>query len=427
MRTIFKNCILLDGTENMTARKNVDVAVENGIIMEIGQISVNSNDEVIDVKSKYLLPGLINLHVHLPAGGKPKNKPLKADLLAKIALSNSFMRNFTLKMCHSYAMQGLMAGVTTVRAVGGLDDIDTKLRDKINSGKLEGPRILASDFAIGVPNGHMVGSVTRAADSVEDAVKMVDLLKEYNVDYVKLMITGGVMDAKVKGEPGKLMMQADMIKACCDRAHSYGVKVAAHVQSPQGVRIAVQNGVDSIEHGSTLSENEVAAFKNNNSVLVCTLSPALPMAKFDMDTLGITEAVQYNSNLVYNNMILGAKTALENGIKVGLGTDTGCPYTTHYNMWRELHYFQKSVGVSPEFALYTATLNNAEILGIDNITGSIEVGKSADIIVADNNPLEDFRALEQPYMVVARGRIYKNPKIKKYAKCDFELDKYYNN
>ena len=240
------------------------------------------------------------------------------------------------------------------------------------------------------------------------------------------MITGGVMDAKVKGEPGRLMMQADMIKACCDRAHAHGLKVAAHVQSPEGVRTAVNNGVDSIEHGSTLSEAEIKAFKESGAAMVCTLSPAMPMARFDRATLGISEAVQYNSNVVYNNMVAGSKTALENDIPVGLGTDTGCPYTTHYNMWRELHYFERDVEASPAFALYTATLKNAEILGIEKETGSIEVGKSADMLVSSANPLDDFRTLSQPYMVVARGRVYSNPKIKKYEKCDTELDKYYN-
>ncbi len=426
MKTIFKNCNLLDGSKDMKLQSNVDVAIEDEKIVEIGKIDTKPSDRVIDLSGKYLMPGLINLHVHLPAGGKPQNKPMKTNELTKIALSSSLSRALVIKMCHAYAMQGLMSGVTTIRAVGGLDNLDTRLRDKINSGKLDGPRMLVSNFAIGVPHGHMVGSVTRPASSVDEAVKMVDELKSQNVDLIKLMITGGVMDAKVKGEPGKLMMKADMIKACCDRAHSYGLKVAAHVQSPEGVRTAVENGVDSIEHGSTLSEREIEAFKKNNAVMVCTISPALPMAKFERETLGITEAVQYNSNIVYNNMISGSKTALENGITVGLGTDTGCPYTTHYNMWRELHYFEKNVGVTPEFALYTATLNNAKILGIDNVTGSIEVGKCADILVSNSNPLDDFRALSEPYIVVARGKIYQNPKIKKYEKCEEELDKYYD-
>lgn len=426
MRTILKNCNLLDGTKNMVLKKGIDIAIENNIITETGTVTANSGDKIIDLTDKYVMPGLINLHVHLPANGKPKNKPLKADALAKFALSSKITRAFTLKLCQANAMQGLMSGVTTIRAVGGLDNIDTILRDKINSGKLEGPRIIASNYAIGVPNGHMVGSVARGAQTIEDAIKMIDELYSQGVDLIKLMITGGVMDAKVKGEPGRLMMQPDMIKACCDRAHSYGLKIAAHVQSSDGVKAALNNGVDSIEHGSVIDEELIKAYKENNAVMVCTISPALPMAKFKRETLGITEAVQFNSNIVYSNMISGSKTALENNIAVGLGTDTGCPYTTHYNMWRELHYYKTRVGVSPEFALYSATLNNAKILGIDHITGSIEVGKCADILVSEANPLEDFRNISQPFMVIAKGKIYKTPVIKKYEKCEAELDKYYN-
>lgn len=426
MRIVLKNCSLLDGTKNMVLKKGVDISIENNTITEIGTVTTNSSDKIIDLANKYVMPGLINLHVHLPANGKPKNKPLKADALAKFALSSKITRAFTLKLCQANAMQGLMSGVTTIRAVGGLDNIDTILRDKINSGKLEGPRIIASNYAIGVPNGHMVGSVARGAQTIDDAIKMIDELYSQGVDLIKLMITGGVMDAKVKGEPGRLMMQPDMIKACCDRAHSYGLKIAAHVQSPDGVKAALNNGVDSIEHGSVIDEELIKAYKENNAVMVCTISPALPMAKFKRETLGITEAVQFNSNIVYSNMISGSKTALENNIAVGLGTDTGCPYTTHYNMWRELHYYKTRVGVSPEFALYSATLNNAKILGIDHITGSIEVGKCADILVSEANPLEDFRNISQPFMVIAKGKIYKTPVIKKYEKCEAELDKYYN-
>lgn len=233
MRTIFQNCTLLDGTEQMSPRPGTDVAIENDRIAQIGKITPNKGDRVVDLTGKYLMPGLINLHVHLPAGGKPQNKPMNTNRLTKIALSSGLSRALVLRMCHAYAMQGLLSGVTTVRAVGGLDNLDTRLRDRIHAGKLDGPRMLVANYAIGVPHGHMVGSVTHPAETVEDAVRMVDQLHGQNVDLIKLMITGGVMDAKVKGEPGRLMMQADMIKACCDRAHSYGLKVAAHGQVPK--------------------------------------------------------------------------------------------------------------------------------------------------------------------------------------------------
>jgi imidazolonepropionase-like amidohydrolase len=125
-----------------------------------------------------------------------------------------------------------------------------------------------------------------------------------------------------------------------------------------------------------------------------------------------------------DGIISAAKTALENGIPVGLGTDSGCPFITHYDMWRELDYFHKYVGVSNAFALYTATKRNAEILGIADVTGSIEVGKSADFLITDANPLEKISALRTPYMVVACGKRFERPKVKKYANVEKELDKW---
>lgn len=123
-------------------------------------------------------------------------------------------------------------------------------------------------------------------------------------------------------------------------------------------------------------------------------------------------------------MIQCARTCLDNGIPVGLGTDTACPYVTHYDMWRELMYFKKYLGVSNEFAIHTATLVNAQIAGIDDITGSIEVGKSADFMVVNGNPLEDLETLRNPQMVVLRGNVIKHPKVKKFAYVEEELDKY---
>lgn len=123
-------------------------------------------------------------------------------------------------------------------------------------------------------------------------------------------------------------------------------------------------------------------------------------------------------------MIQCARTCLDNGITVGLGTDTACPYVTHYDMWRELMYFKKYLGVSNEFAIHTATLVNAQIAGIDEITGSIEVGKSADFMVVNGNPLEDLETLRNPQMVVLRGNVIKKPKVKKFAYVEEELDKY---
>ena len=128
--------------------------------------------------------------------------------------------------------------------------------------------------------------------------------------------------------------------------------------------------------------------------------------------------------MVFEGIIECAKRCLEEGVPVGLGTDTGCPYITQYDMWRELNYFHKFCGVSNAFALYTATKLNAQLAGVGDITGSIEEGKCADFIVTTKNPLEDLTVLRNVDMVVARGKIINNPKVKRMAEVDKELDKF---
>lgn len=238
------------------------------------------------------------------------------------------------------------------------------------------------------------------------------------------MITGGVMDAKEKGVPGELKMSPEMVKAVCDKAHEYGYTVAAHVESPEGVRVALENGVDSIEHGAKPDGHIINLFKERGAFLCTTLSPALPYALFDRSLTNATEVEQYNGNVVFKGIIECSKAAIENNIPVVLGNDVGCPWITQYDFYRELYYFTKYVGVSNKFALYTATLNSARMAGIDNVTGSIEKGKSADMIVTEKNPLDDIRALRNIDTVIFCGNIINNPKVKVKKKVSKELDKF---
>ena len=244
------------------------------------------------------------------------------------------------------------------------------------------------------------------------------------MDLIKLMITGGVMDAKAKGVPGELKMPPEMVKAVCDRAHSLGYPVAAHVESTEGIRVALENGVDSIEHGAKLDEHLIRLFRDRGACLCTTLSPALPYALFDRSVTHATEVEQFNGNVVFEGIIACAKAALENDIPVVLGNDVGCPWITQYDFWRELCYFRKYVGVSNAFALHTATGRAAEVMGLGSVTGTIEVGKSADLIVTRGNPLADLRALRSVDMVVARGRRYDAPRVKYNARVMAELDKF---
>ena len=327
MKYALINGILLDGTETMQPRPGLSILVNGDRIEAIVPAGTEGSDyERIDLAGGYVMPGLINLHVHLPASGRPTVK------VRKIA--------------------------------------------------------------------------------------------EDKPDLVKLMITGGVLDAKSKGEPGELKMSPELVKAACDQAHALGLPVAAHVESPQGVRVALEGGVDTIEHGAKPDEEILRLFKERHACHIATISPALPYAMFERSVIGASETEQYNGKLVMDGIIDCAKACLKNGIPVGLGTDTGCPYITHYDMWREVYYFHKFCGVSNAFALHTATLGNARLVGLGEETGSLEPGKCADLVVTGENPLEDLKALRHIDLVMGRGNLIRAPKVKKIEKAERELDKF---
>ena len=425
MKTAFINGKILDGSLDMQVKEGLSVIVENEKISNIVPAGKEPSDaEKIDLGGKYIMPGLINMHVHLAGNGKPQKKQRDNEKLVKKIMSSGLTRAVAYKLVASFAKTELMSGVTTIRTVGGLGDFDTKLRDDINAGKKDGPRILAANQGISVPGGHMAGSVAVAAHSVEEALECLEQDENEKVDLIKLMITGGVLDAKEKGVPGEVKMSAEMVKAVCDKAHENGYKVAAHVESPEGVRLALENGVDSIEHGAKPDDEILRLFAEKNAFLCTTLSPALPYALFDRSITNASEVEQYNGNVVFEGIIECSKAAVKNGIPVVLGNDVGCPWITQYDFWRELYYFKKFVDVSNSFAIYSATKQAASVAGIGDETGSIEAGKAADMIILKENPLEDLRALRHVEKVVARGKLYDKPKFKVNKRVAAELDKF---
>ncbi len=416
--------ILLDGTRDMVPQTGKVVYVDGGKITAVEEGDVKAGYETVALDGKYLLPGLINMHVHLPASGKPRKKPSDPKKLVKLITSNGLMRSIGIKICEGYAKTELLSGVTTIRTVGGVADFDTMIRDMTASGKILGPRVVASNMAVSVPGGHMAGSLAYEARTAGEAAAYVEKIAAEKPDLIKLMITGGVMDAEVVGEPGVLRMQPALVKAACDKAHALGMKVAAHVESPEGVRVALENGVDSIEHGAQPDPEILRLFREKHAFQISTISPALPYALFDRSISHATYEQQENGKVVFGGIVALAKACLAEGIPVGLGTDTGCPYITHYDMWRELYYFVKYCGVTPAFALHTATLLNAQLAGIDRETGSIEAGKAADMIVCSRDPLTDLTALRTLDMVIKDGVRIDHPAVRKMPEVERELDKF---
>ena len=290
------------------------------------------------------------------------------------------------------------------------------------SASAPGPRILTSNAGISVPGGHVAGSLAYPVTSPEEAVQYVQKIADSHPNLIKLMITGGIMDAEKEGEPGVLKMDPAIIRAACEEAHRLGLPVAAHVESTEGVVEALRGGVDTIEHGAMPTDEMMDLFQERKSCLITTISPVLPLALLDIHKTHVRPMDRYNAGIVLRGIIACARRALKEGVPVGLGTDAGCPFVTQYDMWRELAYFHNFCGVSNAYALHTATLGNAKIAGIDQETGSIEAGKSADFLVTAGNPLDDLRALRKPQMVVIRGEEVPEPGNRKDGEIERTLD-----
>lgn len=420
------NANVYDGTFNMKLQKGVNIEITNNTITRIGLFPTNPKSKTIDLQGKYVVPGLINLHVHLPSSGKLRKKKL-GDLtkLVNFITSNALTKQIGLALCKPQLKQTINSGVTTIRTVGGLADFDTVLRDKIAKGKLLGPRVVAANSAIGVAGGHMVGTVTNVVNSIEDIHAQIDRLANEKVDLVKIMITGGVLDGKEGGKPGRLHMSEEFVKACCDYAHEKGLKVAAHVEGIEGMNIAMKNGVDSIEHSASFDENLVDNFKQRKGAIVLTLSPARPFIDIDPEKVGYGEIAKINSQIIYDRMLDSYKLCKKHNITVGLGTDGGSTLSPHYNFYKELILFSSWCNEDNNYALHTATLTNASIMGLDDKIGSIEEGKIADLLIVENDPILNLENLGKPYMIFANGKLIKKPHVKKDKKID-ELLRYVN-
>ena len=419
------NCVILDGSEHMEPQTGKAVCIDGGKIAEITDAQhVPAGYEAIDLGGRYVLPGLINMHVHLPASGKPKKKASDPKKLVKLITSCGLTNKIGVKLCEGYARTELLSGVTTIRTVGGVADYDTRIRDLAAAGNILAPRVLASNMAVSVPGGHMAGSLAYEAHTAAEAAAFVEKIALDKPDLIKLMITGGVLDAEVVGEPGVLRMAPALVRAACDKAHSLGMLVAAHVESPEGVIVALQNGVDSIEHGAQPTQEMLDLFKERGAFQISTISPALPYALFERSISHASYEQQENGKIVFDGIIALAKANLASGVSVGLGTDVGCPYITHYDMWRELNHFVKYCGVTPAFALYSATKLNARLAGIGDVTGGVEIGKQADLIVCTDDPLKSPSALRTLDMVVKGGYRIDKPQVKKMPEVERELDKF---
>jgi len=434
------NCSIIDGTINSPLIKKGVVLIKNivgegevpGLISGVGtegKLNIPDDYKIIDLKGEYLLPGLINAHCHLFGSGKPmKIMNLSDKTLEKLAklMGTVLGKKILSNMMKSNASNALNAGVTTMRTMGDPFYLDLKLRNEINNGKFLGPRLVCAGKGICITGGHG-GLLAFLADSPTEVKKGIRKNLRAGVDFIKILSTGGVMDSRKVGEAGRPQMTIEEIETACFEAHRGGILVATHCESTHGIKEALLGGVDSIEHGAEITDNLVPLFKNNPktlrgfTTLTSTISAGMGMAVLSKEETKITDVKKKNAILVEKGMINGLQKAYKEGIKLTVGTDASVPYATQYNIWKELKYYIKYTNMTAQEAIHYATKSNANNIGIGDVTGSIEVGKSADIQIVQGNPLENINSLGNVSMVFIKGHQIKNPKVKKVKNLtDFE-------
>jgi imidazolonepropionase-like amidohydrolase len=397
---------LFDGTSD-TLIQNAVIVVDGTKITAVGG-PIPANARIIDLGDATLLPGFIDAHVHL-TGESGTNWYLDQF--------NRLMRQPAEQalLATTYARKTIDAGFTSVRNVGASDYVDVGLRNAINNGWVVGPRMLVSVYAIGGTGGHADGDPIPPARGYEQQGPMQGICNgvgecraavryqiKYGADLIKFMPSGGVLSL---GDPvdAPELSQEEM-NAIVEEAHHWGRKVAAHCHGDTAARMAVQAGVDSIEHGSFMKPETLAMMKQHGTYLVPTLLAGdWVMRQIDKFPPAIAAkgraAVAARSDMFRN--------ALKAGVKIAFGTDSA---VSPHGMNALEFALMTGLGMSPAAALRSATSVGAALLGVDDRVGTIAAGKLADIIAVPGNPLDDIHQTEHVFFVMKDGAVVKNAK-----------------
>ncbi|WP_026754020.1 amidohydrolase family protein [Sediminibacter sp. Hel_I_10] len=376
------------------------VAVENGYIE-----ATSSEDTIIDLRSKTVMPGLIDMHVHIESETNP------GSYLEEYTLNDA---DVAFNSLH-FAKETLLSGFTTVRDLGGTG-VNVSLRNAINAGKVEGPRIFTAEKSLATTGGHAdpTNGASRAlmgdpgpkegvVNGVDDAKKAVRQRYKNGADLIKITATGGVLSVAKSGQNPQFSIEE--IKAICETAKDYGFHVAAHAHGDEGMQRAIKGGVKTIEHGTLMSEETMALMKEYDVYLVPTITAGK----------AVTEKAKipnyYPEMIVAKALHIGPKIqdtfgkAYKMGVGIAFGTDAGVFF--HGENGKEFG-FMVEAGMPAIEAIQSATLTNAMILKMEDQIGQIKEGFVADIIAVNEDPTVNIATMENVVFVMKDGKIYKN-------------------
>lgn len=386
MRTVFVNINLIDG-ESDSLVENAYVIVEKDTIVETGQgvVKLEMNDVLIDVNHQYMLPGLIDCHVHLMWDGS-------VDPQTKI--NNMTQEAITLQ-AYEHALDYLNLGITAVRDVASPGITVLTVRDAINAQQLTGPSIIASGPAVTMTGGH-VHYVGREADGHDGVMKATRQLLKEKVDLIKVMATGGIY---TQGEePGSPQLTVEEIAVAVQEAHKKNKKVAAHAEGLVGILNCIEAGVDTIEHGIYANEKALQDMKAKGITLVPTM---IVMKQLATDERMLPWALEKAKKVVEPHQKM-LERAIEIGVKIATGTDCGSPVTPPEFYFDEL-LIMNQAGMSPMDVIKASTSYAAEVIDLPN-RGVLKKGYKADLIVCSENPLLNLEILKKEKMVYKNGQ-----------------------
>jgi imidazolonepropionase-like amidohydrolase len=375
--------IFYDGTLE-PPKTNVDLVIEGGRIAEI-----RAAGGECDVEARCVTPGLVNAHAHLEASGEP-------DMMGMIQTTTPNQR---LLRAVQNACKSVKAGVTTIRDVGSSNRIAADVRDAIDEGRIPGPRMRAAGNVLCMTGGHG-WPIGRAIDSPWDARKAVREQMMAGADCIKLIATGGVL---TKGAvPGNAQLHPDELAGAIEEAHRHGLRVAAHAIGTQGIKNALEAGIDSIEHGTLLDDEAIALFKERGAYLVPTLSaPTCILAHLEDGHQ--PHYVVEKARGLGDAMLANIRRAYEGGVRIAGGSDAGTPYNYHEDYAQEVGLMSSMLGMTPQQALHAATNVAAELIGLHR--GLLAIGEPADLLVLRGDVGQDVRALRDPQIVLKGGAI----------------------
>ncbi|MCS5548708.1 MAG: amidohydrolase family protein [SAR86 cluster bacterium] len=406
--TVIHAGLLING-ESSFPTPEMSIVIEGSKIqaIETGYITPDSEDDFIDLSGYTVLPGLMDMHVHL------SSEYSKNSYQEKISLNAG---DYAIRAV-SNAEKTLMAGFTSVRNLGDSGGVSISLRNAIKKGIVIGPRIFSSGTTIASSGGHGdstnslnqsltsdPGPAEGVVNSVTDASKAVRFRYKEGADLIKITATGGVLsNAKNSQNP---QFTEEEITQIVNIAKDYGFKVAAHAHGSEGIKRAVRAGVHSIEHGTLMDDEGMRLMREKGTYYVPTIIAGLWVAEKAKDPDFFPELVRPKAAEIGPQIKGTFGKAYQAGVKIAYGTDTGV--SAHGNNATEFKHMVEA-GMPPMKAIQSATVEAAKLLGEYEQLGSLAEGKVADIIAVNGNPVEDITILEEVDFVMKSGRVYKSP------------------